>query len=71
MREIERTLLYSYFCNQEIYFERELHQLQQNIRFRKFSDIDCIELLIARVRLDTFLEFRKNVLSLLKMKRGE
>jgi hypothetical protein len=48
--------------------DEEVNQLQQNVRFRKIHDVDMIELLIATVRRDTFLEVSQNIRDLLNMK---
>lgn len=61
-------LIMSYLLSNEINLDNEVNQLQQNVRFRKISDIDMIELLIATVRRDTFLEVSKNIRDLLNMK---
>lgn len=61
-------LILSYLLNNEIRLDEEINQLQQNIRFRKIHDVDMIELLIATVRRDTFLEVSQNIRDLLNMK---
>ena len=67
MPRSHKELLYEYFFNEEIRMEEEIRQLQHNVRFRKIDDIDCHELLIATLRLESFREFRRNVLLLLNM----
>lgn len=61
-------LILSYLLNNEIRLDEEINQLQQNIRFRKIHDVDMVELLIATVRRDTFLEVSQNIRDLLNMK---
>ena len=61
-------LILSYLLNNEIRLEDEVKQLQQNVRFRNIRDLDAVELLIATVRRDTFLEVSKNIRDLLNMK---
>ena len=61
-------LILSYLLNNEMRLEDEVKQLQQNVRFRKIYDMDMIELLIATVRRDTFLEVSKNIRDLLNQK---
>lgn len=65
--EKHKELLHEYFFSEEIRMEDELRQLQHNVRFRRIDDIDCHELLIATLRLESFREFRRNVLMLLNM----
>lgn len=61
-------LILSYLLHNEMKLDEEVNQLQQNIRFRKIHDVDMIELLIATVRRDTFLEVSQNIRDLLNMK---
>ena len=61
-------LILSYLLNNEIRLEDEVKQLQQHVRFRNIKDLDAVELLIATVRRDTFLEVSKNIRDLLNMK---
>lgn len=61
-------LILSYLLNNEIRLEDEVKQLQQNVRFRKIYDMDMIELLIATVRRDMFIEVSKNIRDLLNQK---
>ena len=61
-------LILSYLLNNEIRLDEEINQLQQNIRFRKIHDVDMVELLIATVRRDTFLEVSQKIRDLLNMK---
>lgn len=67
MPRSHKELLHEYFFSEEIRMEDELRQLQHNVRFRRIDDIDCHELLIATLRLESFREFRRNVLMLLNM----
>ena len=60
-------LILSYLLNNEIRLDEEINQLQQNIRFRKIHDVDMVELLIATVRRDTFLEVSQNIRDLLNL----
>lgn len=61
-------LILSYLLNNEMRLEDEVKQLQQNVRFRKIYDMDMVELLIATVRRDMFLEVSKNIRDLLNTK---
>lgn len=61
-------LILSYLLNNEMRLEDEVKQLQQNVRFRKIYDMDMVELLIATVRRDMFIEVSKNIRDLLNQK---
>lgn len=67
MTRKEKNLLLSYFYNNETRLSLDVKQLQANLRYRKIDEVDCIELMIATVRLETFIEVSKNVRSLLKL----
>lgn len=71
MRQKEIELLQAYFLNYMTILEGEVTQLQNNIRFRRIDTIDCIELIIARERLNCFLEFKNNVYALLNLQNCE
>lgn len=63
-------LLAEYIFNRRIYLEHEIQQLQDNIRYRSVSSVDCLELIIARERLTMFIEVTSDISALLKIKNG-
>lgn len=63
-------LLQEYIFNRRIFLEHELIQLQENIRFRQISSVDCLELIIARERLAMFIEVTKDINNILNVKNG-
>lgn len=63
-------LLAEYIFNRRIYLEHDLQQLQENVRYRSVSSVDCLELIIARERLAMFIEVTQDITSLLKLKNG-
>ncbi len=63
-------ILLEYFFNRRIFLEHEVQQLQENVRYRALSSVDCLELIIARERLAAFIEFTKDVQSILTLKSG-
>lgn len=69
MTQKEMTLLCSYVYNNRIQLEHEVHQLQNNIRFRKIDVADCMEMICALQRLDTFIEVTNQIMILLKLKK--
>lgn len=68
MTQKEMTLLCSYVYNNRIQLEHEVHQLQNNIRFRKIDVADCVEMICALQRLETFIEVTNHIMLLLKLK---
>lgn len=55
------TLFVEYVYNYRCQLEEDIHQIQMKIRFRKPTIEDCIELIIAQNRLETFLEVTNHV----------
>lgn len=48
--------LHAYFFNQSCYLKQDIDQLQENIRYRNVSDVDCLELIIAKARYDMLMQ---------------
>ena len=63
-------LLSDYIYNRRVYLERDIQQLQDNLRYRSISSVDCLELIIAQERLAMFVEVTRDVTELLKLKNG-
>jgi hypothetical protein len=68
MRKMD--LLSDYIYNRRVYLERDIQQLQENLRYRSISSVDCLELIIAQERLAMFVEVTRDVTELLKIKNG-
>mgnify|MGYP000396866862 FL=1 len=68
MRRTE--LLSEYIYNRRIFLEHDIQQLQENLRYRSISSVDCLELIIAQERLAMFVEVTRDVTELLKIKNG-
>lgn len=67
-RTSKYDILADYFYNESIHLENDVKQLQENIKWRRVSTIDCLELIIATERLSSFLEFSQNVKAILRIK---
>lgn len=63
-------LVAEYFFNRRLYLENELKQLSENVRFRPFDSVDCLELIIAKERLAMFIEVSKDIRHILNIKSG-
>lgn len=68
MTEHEKILLFSYIYNNTCELENDVKQLQSNVRYRRIDTADCMELMTALVRLETFREVSEHILLIL---RGE
>ena len=62
-----KELLNAYFLHTEIELENVVHECENRIKYRHYDTADLLELIIADERLQAFLEFRRNVLALLKI----
>ena len=67
MKQTEFTLLCSYIYNNRQRLEDEISQMQTNLRFRKIDLNDCIELALAKQRLETFVEVTGHIIQLLNL----
>lgn len=67
MTQKDIMLLMSYIYNNRVQLEHEVHQLQNNIRFCRIDVTDCMELICALQRLDTFIEVTNDIMNLLKL----
>lgn len=61
-------LLLEYFMRERDRLSAEIVQLQETIRYRRISSVDCLELIIAQERLSAFLDFSDNVKALLRIR---
>lgn len=64
----------AYVYNQRCRMEDDISTLQQNLRWRKISVLDCLELIIAQERYNAFCEFVADVNFILKInfqKKGD
>ncbi len=61
------SLLYSYILKNRIDLENYVSELQNNIRFKHVSVADCVELICAKQRLETFIEVTDHIRLLLEM----
>lgn len=69
MTKQEEKLLLAYIHNMQLTLERELEQLIQNIRYRRFDSLDLVELLLLQERLQCFVCFARDVLYILNQKK--
>lgn len=60
-------ILQEYFYNQSVFLKQDIEQLQENVRYRHLSDVDCFELIIAITRYNMFMEVSQDVKSILKI----
>lgn len=63
----KKHLFMSYILNQLTRLEQEVQEQTARIRYRKIDTVDCLELVIAIERLNSFKEFANNAVSLLKL----
>lgn len=71
MTSAEREILYQYFVSQRTRLEDEFEICQSRLRYRRTDSIDCLEFMIAKERLQAFIEFSDDVQHLLKIVRKD
>lgn len=71
MKKKELILICSYIYNNLQELEYEVHVLQSNLRHRKIDVSDCVELMLAEQRLETFKEVTGHIRTLLKIGGNE
>lgn len=67
MTEKEITAVFAYTYNNMCRIDDEIEQLQANIRFRKATISDCMELIFAINRAETFHQVTTDILTLLNL----
>ncbi|MBQ7784187.1 MAG: hypothetical protein IJ368_09475 [Oscillospiraceae bacterium] len=67
MTKKQRDIYAMYVYNQRTRLEQEIENLQQKIRWRHVSQVDCLELIIAQERYNSFCEFITNVNSIFEV----
>jgi hypothetical protein len=58
-----------YFIHKRAAIESDLIELRQSVRYRAIDPVDCLELLMATERLQSFEAFTADVLALLRVFR--
>ncbi len=59
--------LRAYFYAEQCRLENDIAQLQDRIRYRRISVVDCLELILAAERLSAFVDISAHVKSILKI----
>lgn len=67
MTQKQKDIYGAYIYNQRLRMEEDIKTMQQNLRWRKISALDCLELIIAVERYNAFCEFIADVNSILKV----
>lgn len=63
----EQQLYVTFVYNKRSQLEEDVHILQNNIRWRRVDEVDCLEFIIAQTRLNTFNEIIDILDVILKM----
>ncbi len=71
MKQKELNLLYSYILNNKIRLENEINTRQDNLRCREVGVVDCIELALAKERLNQFNQTINDIRILLNIEGVE
>lgn len=57
----EKDLFYEYKYNKGEYLKQDIRQLQQQLRYRDIDVVDCIEMILALERLNSFNQVCKTM----------
>ncbi len=60
-------ILCAYFYAEQCRLEAEISDIQDRVRYRRITTVDCIELILASERLSALLEFSSQVKAILKI----
>lgn len=66
-----KEMVFQMFLTQHNILKGEIIQLQQNIRYRQVSTIDCIELIIAKEKFEYLREMSHWVFATLRIDEDE
>jgi len=67
MKQKERELILQYFLNKSDYLDKEIVQLQNNLRYRRFSSDDACSFMLSADRYNFLSQIRNEILGLLSM----
>ena len=67
MKNAEKNLIYEYMLNNRTLLANDYLICLEMVRFRSFDITDLVELLVAKIRYDSFLEFSGHITELMKM----
>lgn len=70
MKEREVILVLQYILNRQSDIENEIQELEQRCRFRRMSINDCIELMLAKHRLEVFRQTTSDIVHLLNLQKN-
>lgn len=63
----QKEIFFQYLLNERDRLENELEVLRHNIRYRNIDAVDCLELIIAMERLNSFADFTAHAIAIFKL----
>lgn len=67
MRLKEKIIIVEYIQNNHDFYENDVINLKQQLRYRNIDVNDCVELSLAIERLQAFEKFSRDVMNLLHL----
>lgn len=67
----KKELLYQMFLTQYNILSTTIDELQRQLRYKRVSDVDCLELIIANERFEMLKEMSNWVFSIMKIDEEE
>ena len=61
----KKDLLFAYLYNKSVRLENEYEQALINFYWRRPDEVDCLEIIIAKIRLDSYTEMRNEIYRLI------
>lgn len=71
MTEREKEKLFAYLANELIRMENDVIDCQNQVRWRRPDEVDCLECMLAVTRLKAFKEFSAAVTAILSLNLDE
>ncbi len=63
----QKEIFLMYLNNTRDRMEEDIRTLRQQLRYRNVDVVDCLELLLALERFNTFQEFSRNAKAILRL----
>ncbi|MBP1559726.1 MAG: hypothetical protein J6C96_00560 [Oscillospiraceae bacterium] len=63
----QKEIFMAYINNNRDRLQEDVRQLQQRVRYRDCDAVDCLELSLALERLNSFEEFARNSMAILRL----
>ncbi len=63
----QKEILMTYLVNNRDRLQEDVRELQQRVRYRDVDAVDCLELSLAIERLNSFEDFSRSVMAIMRL----